>query len=215
MNRRGPHVCGGVPALAALVIDELDRAIKAGAELIDVRPIEAFASGHVPGSLSIALRPSFASWLGWLVPADRPPLVFVLGSEQDRRDLVRQALGIGYDRLDGELAGGIAGWSDVGRALAKTALTTTADPARQVIVDVRQGSEYRGGHIPGALPVELGGLGGPAIADLPPEAAFTCGHGERAMTAASLAERSGRRASVFVGGAEDWARRTGRPLARD
>ena len=84
-----------------------------------------------------------------------------------------------------------------------------------MIVDVRQASEYRGGHIPGAVPVELGGLGGPAIADLPPEAVFMCGHGERAMTAASLAERSGRQMSVFVGGAKDWARQNGRPLARD
>ncbi len=214
VNRRGPHVFGRVPALVALGIDELDQAIEAGAELVDVRPIEAFGAGHIPGSLSIALRPSLASWLGWLVPADRR-LVFVVGPEQDRRDLVRQALGIGYERLDGELAGGVDAWSDTGRALATTALTTTLQPARQAIVDVRQASEYRGGHIPGALPFELGRLGGPAIADLPPEAVFMCGHGERAMTAASLAERSGRRASVFIGGADDWARQTGQPLARD
>ncbi len=214
VNRRGPHVFGRVPALAALGIDELDQAIEAGAQLVDVRPIDAFGAGHIPGSLSIALRPSLASWLGWLVPADRR-LVFVVGPEQDRRDLVRQALGIGYERLDGELAGGVDAWSDTGRALATTALTTTLQPARQAIVDVRQASEYRGGHIPGALPFELGRLGGPAIADLPPEAVFMCGHGERAMTAASLAERSGRRASVFIGGADDWARQTGQPLARD
>jgi rhodanese-related sulfurtransferase len=43
-----------------------------------------------------------------------------------------------------------------------------------------------------------------------------CGHGERAMTAASLLERSGRRdLAVLVGGAEDWANATGQPLRDD
>jgi rhodanese-related sulfurtransferase len=40
-----------------------------------------------------------------------------------------------------------------------------------------------------------------------------CGHGERAMTAASLLARSGTRdLAVLVGGAEDWSDVTGRPL---
>ena len=41
-----------------------------------------------------------------------------------------------------------------------------------------------------------------------------CGHGERAMTGASLLERAGHHdLSVLVGGAEDWAAVTGRDLA--
>jgi rhodanese-related sulfurtransferase len=40
-----------------------------------------------------------------------------------------------------------------------------------------------------------------------------CGHGERAMTAASLLARTGRRElAVLVGGAEDWSDATGKPL---
>ena len=74
------------------------RAVSRLENIHDVRDIEMYAAGHIPGSLSIALRPVFASWLGWLVTFNRP-LVFVLGEDQDRRDLVRQALGIGYEQL--------------------------------------------------------------------------------------------------------------------
>ena len=41
-----------------------------------------------------------------------------------------------------------------------------------------------------------------------------CGHGERAMTAASLLEQAGHKGvRVALGGPEDWGRATGRTLA--
>jgi rhodanese-related sulfurtransferase len=41
-----------------------------------------------------------------------------------------------------------------------------------------------------------------------------CGHGERAATAASILERAGHPGvAVAIGGPEDWAAATGRPLA--
>jgi len=41
-----------------------------------------------------------------------------------------------------------------------------------------------------------------------------CGHGERAMTAASLLRRAGHSGlAVLAGGAGDWSAATGRPLA--
>jgi rhodanese-related sulfurtransferase len=213
VNRLGPHVYGSFPTLAPLSVDDVERRVRSGAELIDVRPIEAFGGGHIPGSLSIALRPSFASWLGWLVPADQP-LIFVLDPDQDRVELVRQALGIGYEQLAGELAGGVDAWANAGRPLARTDLVRTLDPEKDAVVDVRQDAEYAAGHVPGASSVELGSLVGPALGELSGGATFMCGHGERAMSAASLAERSGRAAAVFVGSPERWARRTGRALTR-
>jgi hydroxyacylglutathione hydrolase len=214
VNRRGPRVYGRLPSLRELTIDDVDRQIEAGVELIDVRPIAAFAAGHIPGSLSIELRPAFASWLGWLVPFERP-VVYVLAPEQDRGELVRQALGIGYERLEGEVEGGLEAWIEAGRTIATTGISTTIDLVRQSLVDVRQSSEYRAGHVPGAVPIELGGLGGPAVADLAPDPVFMCGHGERAMTAASLAQRSGHAATVLLGGPRDWARQSGGLLARE
>jgi hydroxyacylglutathione hydrolase len=209
VNRRGPRVYGELPQLPTLSIARLDALREAGAELIDVRSIRHYAGGHVPGSLSIALRPSFASWLGWLLPDD-VPLVFVLDDGQDRRELVRQALGIAYERLAGELEGGIAAWRAAGRGLTTTDL---ADPRRLggPVVDVRQESEYVAGHLPGAWAIELGALPAQAPA-VPDGAVVVCAHGERAMTAASVIERAGGRVDVLLGGPERWSRSTGRTV---
>jgi rhodanese-related sulfurtransferase len=78
---------------------------------------------------------------------------------------------------------------------------------------VRQDAEYEAGHLPGAAHVELGSLAA-AGADLDPGAlTVMCGHGQRAMTAASLLGAHGRIGiSVAAGGPDDWAA-TGRPLA--
>lgn len=210
VNRRGPRIIGAHPSLSRLDLPDVDRLRAAGAELIDARSMEAFAAGHIPRSLSIALRPAFASWLGWMVLPDRP-LVFVLDEEQDRGDLVRQALGIGYETLAGEVASGFQAWRDSGRPVAATALTRTA--AAGPILDVRQVSEFAEGHVDGATAIELGALRG-LVAEVPGHVTVMCGHGERAMTAASLLERSGRAATVFEGSPADWARSSGERLVR-
>ena len=109
LNRRGPRLYRTLPALDRLDVAQVRELIAAGAVLVDVRTIEDFAAGHIPGALSIELRPVFASWLGWLVEPDRP-LVFVLGDDQDRSELVRQCLSVGYEHLAGELDGGMTAW---------------------------------------------------------------------------------------------------------
>jgi rhodanese-related sulfurtransferase len=209
VNRRGPRVLGDVPHLPQLDLAEVDRLRHLGAEVVDVRATRVYAAGHIPGSLSIALRPAFASWLGWIVPADHP-LIFVLDRSQDRRDLVRQAVGIGYESLLGEVAGGFEAWQGAGREVATTG-TTRSPVTTGPVLDVRQESEVAAGHVPGAMAIELGSLA-PRAGDIPDGVTVMCGVGERAMTAASLLERAGHASTVFQGTPAAWARATGEPL---
>jgi rhodanese-related sulfurtransferase len=168
----------------------------------------------VPGALSIALRGSFASWLGWLVAADRP-LAFVLADEQDRSELVRQCLKIGYESFVGELSGGMTAWRAAGRPEIHTELVRDPAALHGRLIDVRQTAEYVAGHVPGATLVELGSLA-PQAGDLASEAVtMMCAHGERATTAASILERGGGRPSVLVGGSRRWSRALGKPLATE
>ncbi len=212
VNRRGPRVYGATPPpLAALSPEQVRRLVADGAELVDARPIGAFAAGHIPGALSIPLRGAFATWLGWLVADDRP-LVVVVDPDQDRGDLVRQALKVGYERLAGELAGGMGAWRSAGLPVARIEIAEVADQPSGTVLDVRQADEFASGHLPGARHVELGALAG--AGELPGgPLAVMCGHGERAMTGASLLERAGRGdLTVLVGGPGDWSRATRRPL---
>ena len=205
VNRRGPRVHGAVPPpLARLAPQEVRRLLADGAEVVDARPIAAFAAGHIPGALSIQLRGALAIWLGWLVPDDQP-LVFVLDADQDRADLVRQALKVGYERLAGELAGGMAAWEAAGLPVARTPLVGLDDLQGRRVLDIRQDAEFAAGHLPGSVHVELGAL--THRVEVPPgRLAVVCGHGERAMTAASLLARRGRRdVTVVDGGTSAWA----------
>jgi hydroxyacylglutathione hydrolase len=162
--------------------------------------------------LSIELRPVFASWLGWLVEADRS-LVFVLGDDQDRSEVVRQSLSVGYEHLAGELEGGMAAWRAVDLPEA-TIDIVGPNEIGPTTIDIRQRNEYVGGHIPDAVHIELGSVRD-AADELPPgPVTLMCGHGERAMTAASILAASGRAdVSVLAGGPDDWASATGRDLA--
>jgi rhodanese-related sulfurtransferase len=159
--------------------------------------------------LSIPLRSEFALWLGWVVDIDAT-IIFVTGADQDRQGLVRACLGIGYENLAGELTGGIRAWSASGHPLTSTARAHIGVLDTQM-VDVRQTSEWDTGHIPGVIHAELGNL---EAGSLPNRSlAVHCAHGDRASTAASLLERAGRTdVTVMIGGPEDWAKGTGRPL---
>jgi hydroxyacylglutathione hydrolase len=184
-----------------------------GAVFIDARPIDRFGPSHIPGAISIPLRPVFASWLGWLAPADRP-LIIVRDHDQDPAEIAWQAAKIGYDNVVGELDGAMAAWSAAGEDTTSISLTPPTDLDGLRVLDIRQQSEYVAGHLPGAIHVELGNIP-ERSADIPDEPTVVmCGHGERAMGAASLLERAGHRdLAVLHGGPEDWAEATGGKLA--
>jgi glyoxylase-like metal-dependent hydrolase (beta-lactamase superfamily II)/rhodanese-related sulfurtransferase len=209
VNRRGPRVYGEVPDLSTLDIDSFRAALDAGAALVDARPIAAFADAHIRGALSIELRPVFASWLGWLVAADAD-VVFVLNNEQDRHELVRQCLDVGYERLLGCLGGGMQTWIGEGLPVLSMPLITP-DSLAGTVLDVRQANEFAAGHVPGAINVELGVMSAASV----PAGALTvmCGHGERAMSAASVLEANGAdEVRVLAGGPEDWSSVVGQAL---
>jgi hydroxyacylglutathione hydrolase len=204
VNRAGPSVLGiPQPALPLLDLDTFRRHVAGGAVVVDTRPVITWAASHIPGVLAIPLRAQFASWLGWLVERDAP-LVFVVGADQARAELVRQCRQIGYDRVEGELAGGMTAWMAAGLPTQTTPLTDAAQ-AGPGVLDVRQDREHADGHVPGVTHIELGELH--RIADrLEDVEAVMCGHGERAATAASILERAGRPGvAVTVGGPGDWA----------
>jgi len=209
INRRGPTVLSTAPTLATLSAAETRQLLGQGAQIIDVRPVTDFAHGHIPGAISIPLRDQFATWLGWLLP-DATPLVFVTAPGQDLAELTWQALKIGYERLAGHLQW--AAWQADGGQQRTIDLLTADRIADRPVLDIRQRAEHVTGHIADAIHIELGDLAGHAD-EAPAGAVVACGHGERAMTAASLLARAGHDdLAVLDGGPADWAKATGRTL---
>jgi glyoxylase-like metal-dependent hydrolase (beta-lactamase superfamily II)/rhodanese-related sulfurtransferase len=207
-NRRGPAVIHD-PTVAALDAAKISAMVASGTVLIDVRPVRDFAVGHIPDALSIPLRPQFVSWLGWLLEPG-VPFVVIRNADQDLAEVTWQALKIGFNQPFGELAGGMVAWD--GPTIA-TLLVRANEIGGTPVLDVRQLNEFVAGHIPCATHIELGDLPS-RTADLPMgPMVVMCGHGQRAMTAASILQHTGNRAvRVLVDSAQDWATATGRAL---
>jgi hydroxyacylglutathione hydrolase len=204
VNRRGPALLPATVEPAPLTAAAVRNLLSQGARLVDVRPVERFAAGHIPGAVSIPLREAFATWLGWLLPPD-VPLVFILGPGQIGAEVAWQAVKIGYDRLAGHLHGGMDAWRASGGPVRTLELVTADRVGDRPVLDVRQDAEYAAGHIPHARHAELGAL--PQEPEAAPAGTVVmCGHGERAMTAASILARGGAGdVAMLVGGASEGA----------
>lgn len=213
LNRRGaPRHGVHRPALARLTPADVTERRGAGAIVVDARPIAAFAAGHIPAAISIAARPAFATWLGWLIDAGRP-LILVLDDDQDREQVVEACLKVGYHNLVGEMDGGMSAWTAAGGETQTLPLVDAAALEGRRVLDVRQPGEYTTGHIPGAQSRELGDLPARTDQEQAPTTVM-CGHGERAMTAASLMVANGHGdLTVLRGGPREWQHQTGTPLA--
>jgi hydroxyacylglutathione hydrolase len=148
----------------------------------------------VPGALSNPIRPVYAVWLGWLAPADAS-LAFV-AEEASLERVIEESMLVGFEDFAGYLAGGMDPWTTSGLPVATTQLVD-AQEAKQaiesgaIVIDVREPAEYASGHLPNARSVPLGELADRA-GELPRDVPLVlhCGHGERALSAASLLEVS-------------------------
>lgn len=212
LNRRGPTLTEGTPGIDALSGSEVSLLLGRGAVLVDTRPVREYAAAHLRGSVSIPLRDVFATWLGWVIPTDRP-LVIVRSPGQDPAEIAWQAAKVGCDTIVGELSSAPGSWAAAGLAVRSTPLVTAGQVAGRRVLDVRQESEFAGGHVPGAIGIELGEIARRADELRGDDFVVMCGHGERAMTGASLLERAGvTSVAVLDGGPDDWAQARGASL---
>ncbi|MEX0784275.1 MAG: rhodanese-like domain-containing protein [Dehalococcoidia bacterium] len=193
VNQEGPRPRTSIPAPPVLEPAEFAPTIARGV-VVDTRPQADFVAGYIPGAISIAFRPAFATWLGWLIPPE-VPVHFVLGDEQAGA-VIDECLLVGHERFGGILRGGMTAWERSGLPVQRHSLVDAGAAARllsegALAVDVREPSEA-GSHLPGAKFLPLGELmqsngviprGGPVV--------VYCGHGERSATGLSLLARAG------------------------
>ena len=213
LNRAGPRVLQGYrppPALDPAGVASA-MAAAAGSTIIDARRRDAFAAGHIEGSLNIELNDTFAAYVGWLLPF-AAPLALVLPDppHEALEEATTQLLRIGYERVLGYLAGGVEAWRAAGHELASYPITTMAAVnagTEPLILDVRQPIEWRDeGSIPGAQQIFVADLP-KRLAEIPADQPITvlCKSGARAAIAASVLDAAGRDVRLVArGGATQW-----------
>src|SRR5262249_41798029 len=82
INRQGAAALAELREVRGISPGELREMMGAGVTALDVRPGEAFAAGHVPGSINIALSGQFASWAGSVLGLSSRPVLITETPEQ-------------------------------------------------------------------------------------------------------------------------------------
>jgi glyoxylase-like metal-dependent hydrolase (beta-lactamase superfamily II)/rhodanese-related sulfurtransferase len=213
LNRRGPRVLQRLILPPELDPAAFEAAAGAGATIVDARDRDAYAVGHIRGSLNIELASAFSGYVGWLVEF-AAPVVLVLPDEPDAlATATTELLRVGYERIPGWLEGGIDAWAASGRAVASYGTTTMAEAQRRqasgeagVLLDVRQANEWATGVVPGSETIFVADLP-KRLDELPDDGPVTvfCRTGHRASMAASILEAAGAEVRLVAeGGAKDW-----------
>jgi|GEM_PF-170558 len=211
-----PYVIEATPKLAALPTGateiktaELKSLVdsRAAFTLIDARPADRHAQGHLPGALSIpeaALKEKGAA----LLPADKGrQLVFYCAdpacAQSTNSAALAQAAGYGNVRvyLEGEAA-----WTKAGHPLhASQKYVAEGDI---VLIDLREAKQAEAGRIPRAVSIPFAGIE-KAVDNLPKKAAYVLygASEEQANTAASTLRTEGiRRVALVAGGFDGWVK---------
>jgi hydroxyacylglutathione hydrolase len=183
-----------------------------GAALLDPRPPHLYGAAHRRGALNIVGNDGFAVRCGAVVPYGTPVVLLTRDEEQAER-LRAQLSIIGFDDVRGYSEPIVA--SDEATATtqqldARTAGRLVSEGA--ALVDVREGSEYALGHVPGARHIPYEQLE-QRIGEVPRERTLVvyCASGARSSLATSILERHGIAAANLRGGFSAW-RSAGLPI---
>jgi hydroxyacylglutathione hydrolase len=192
VNKEGPELIGDLVSPAKLNADSV-ASIASEHMVIDTTSSEAFANGHVKGTINIPLQ-YLAAWAGWLVDYDRP--VYLVTSESDIREAIRVMHKIGIDNI-----GGYFDNREVAALELKTQLVKQVTPKEiaprvrdedVVLIDVRGDVEWKERHIEKAqrcflarLPEMVNKYSGDCTL------VFQCRGGVRSAIATSIAQAAG------------------------
>ncbi|HZD38035.1 MAG TPA: MBL fold metallo-hydrolase, partial [Actinomycetes bacterium] len=108
-NLAGPDAPDLSPPAPADARD-LRRRLQAGEWVVDLRDREAFAAGHLAGTLNLELENRFATYLGWLLPHGTP-LTLLAEAPARITDAQRELARIGIDRPAAAATGPLERWT--------------------------------------------------------------------------------------------------------
>ncbi|MFJ4675145.1 rhodanese-like domain-containing protein [Kitasatospora sp. NPDC088783] len=183
-----------------------------GAVVVDARDPQAFAAGHLAGSVNVPADGRFAEQSGTVLDPAWPLLV--IAPEDRERETVTRLARIGFDRVAGYLADPERAFRTAPDLTRRAPRRTVADLRAELagaepplIIDVRDEGERAQGHVPGSVHLPLAELPH-RLAEIPQDRAVVvhCAGGHRSSIAASLLRHHGHlRTSDLLGGYAAWA----------
>jgi len=161
LNKVDRPLLTAVPKLKALSNQEMMEAMGRGVKLIDARLKTEFAKGYIPGSINIQGNNSFATWAGWFLNYEEQFMLLADASMLD--DLTRKLMRIGLDNIIGYVPSTVeftdqGGQLDTVPVIDVDTFKSLLDEPNVQVVDLRNATEFKSGHIKGADHVFVGTL---------------------------------------------------------
>jgi hydroxyacylglutathione hydrolase len=179
--RPGSRLAGG----------QVREAVSRGAQVIDVRSIEAYAEAHVPGTLAIPAGPHCAVYAGWVTPWESE-LVLVSDSADELEVVERELASIGIEGVDTAVVDVAAAGTSPLRRTDWAGFTAEPPGPGAVVVDVRRPDEWCAGHLPTSRNIPVHELPH-RLEEIPRREVWVhCAAGYRASVAAGILDRDGR-----------------------
>ena len=206
INRDRPTVLGGLPTPERVGASDVASLDPSGVAILDTRPWDAFANGHLPGSLSFPLGSSFCTDVGSMVGVDERICLIV--EEATLKSTLRQLVRIGCDAVErwcpaSELAGNGLASASIEECDVSSILSGAGEG--EAILDVRRLTEFDAGHMPGASNISHTRLRG-RTGEVPDAARLyvSCRSGKRSARSCAFLARAGREVVNVRGGWLTW-----------
>ena len=154
LNKINRPLLSDIPALHRLGPDAFFEHIKQETLIIDTRPKQLYAEGHIPGSVNIQNNNAFSTWMGWIVDYDKP--FILIAQEQEIESITREMMRIGIDHCKGFITN-VQEYVNLEYTLRSVHQMTLdavhghVNNPEYTILDVRSTNEFTEGHIPGAI----------------------------------------------------------------
>ena len=113
MNLEGPILIDELPDPIAFLPEAVRKMQRGGHLILDTRPSSQYGTGHIQGSVNIALAGQFSLWAGSLIKPDVPLLIVGEDSSSVREARTRLAR-VGLERVTGYLEDGVLAWHEAG-----------------------------------------------------------------------------------------------------
>lgn len=197
--------------LKPLTLDRVLELQANGAQILDTREPEEFASVHLAGSINIALSGQYATWAGTVLTATQP-IVIIANPGGEKESALRLGR-IGFDHIAGYLENGVRSlefrperttFTERLSASYAAELLSSSDPP--LAVDIRTPREREQKLINGSVHIPLNHLTERA-AELPKDRPLLlyCAGGYRSSIGASLLQRCGfSQVGEIAGGIAGW-----------
>ena len=184
--------------------------------MIDVRPSSDFQAAHIPGAINITKTAILKAQLS----KTKPLVLYCDSANCMASDAAAQTLaGAGYTNVS-VLVGGIAAWEAKSYPIVTAPAALTRPPVKLIsaaelhaqlasksltVVDVRPTSDFRAGHIPGAISIPLESLATVSTSQIANKSIVVYDRvAQRAQQAAKELQGSGLQVTELAGGISVW-----------